>query len=128
MPMFHSSAAVPQSTACTVCHAGAATGNFLHGRLHASLTTQPTACLDCHAASSPVGFVGPNDARRTPASGEMKHDAVLWSNGVRTTTLAAPQECSLCHRSTSGWVTALKFHAPVPAQPSSRLECQSKPR
>src|SRR5258705_6693605 len=128
MPMFHSSAAVPQSTACTVCHAGAATGSFLHGRLHASLTTQPTACLDCHAASAPVGFVGPIDNRRTPGSGEMKHDAVLWSNGVRTTTPAAARECSTCHRSTSAWVTSLKFHASVPAQPSSCLDCHANTR
>src|SRR5438445_10451001 len=89
MPMFHSSATVPQSTACSVCHAGAATGTFPHGLLHASLATAPAACLDCHAASAPAGFVGPIDVKRTPASGEMKHDAVLASNGVRTATLAA---------------------------------------
>ncbi|HMC70912.1 MAG TPA: hypothetical protein VKJ07_17275, partial [Mycobacteriales bacterium] len=106
MPMFHNSASVPQSMACSGCHAGAATGTFSHGLLHASLATQLAVCLDCHAASTPAGFVGPIDARRTPASGEMKHDAVLWSNGVRTATLASPQECSLCHRSTSSWATA----------------------
>src|SRR5256712_13104284 len=123
MPMFHNSAAVPQSMACSGCHAGAATGTFSHGLLHASLATQPAVCLDCHAASTPAGFVGPIDARRTPASGEMKHDAVLWSNGVRTATLAVAQEGSLCHRATSGWATAEKFHAPARAQPSSRLGC-----
>ncbi|TMB12148.1 MAG: hypothetical protein E6J65_26220, partial [Deltaproteobacteria bacterium] len=128
MPMFHSSATVPQSTACSVCHAGAATGTFSHGLLHASLATQPAACLDCHAASAPAGFVGPIDVKRTPASGEMKHDAVLWSNGVRTATLASPQECSLCHRSTSGWATAQKFHASVSAQPSSCLDCHANSR
>src|SRR5256885_2117871 len=128
MPMFHSSATVPQSTACSVCHAGAATGTFSHGLLHGSLANQPAACLDCHAASAPAGFVGPIDVKRTPASGEMKHDAVLWSNGVRTATLASPQECSLCHRSTSGWATAQKFHASVSAQPSSCLDCHANSR
>ncbi|HWE23130.1 MAG TPA: hypothetical protein VG496_04235, partial [Myxococcales bacterium] len=72
--------------------------------------------------------MGPIDARRTPASGEMKHDAVLWSNGARTSMPAVPQECSLCHRSTSGWVTALKFHASVGTQPSSCLDCHANSR
>src|SRR5947209_8782172 len=114
--------------ACSTCHAGAATGTFLPGRLHASLASQPQTCLGCHAASVPVGFVGPIDARRTPASGEMKHDAVLWSGGAPTSTQAAPQECSLCHRSTSGWATAQKFHASVGAQPSSCLDCHANSR
>src|SRR5712691_9420896 len=128
MPMFHSSATVPQSMACGACHAGAATGTFFPGRLHASLANQPTACLDCHATSAPAGFVGPIDARRAPVSGEMKHDAVLWSNGARTTSPAVPQECSLCHRSTSSWTTALKFHASVGAQPPSCLDCHANSR
>ena len=125
MPMFHSSATVPPSTSCTTCHAGAASETYFPGRLHASLTTQPSACLDCHAGSVPTGFVGPVDARRSPATGEMKHDAVLWSNGTRTTTSAVPQECSLCHQ-TSGWATSQKFHAA--AQPTSCLDCHANSR
>src|SRR6266478_247416 len=58
----------------------------------------------------------------------MKHDAVLWSGGAPTTTQAAPQECSLCHRSTSGWATAQKFHASVGAQPSTCLDCHANSR
>ncbi|HWE23787.1 MAG TPA: hypothetical protein VG496_07575, partial [Myxococcales bacterium] len=128
MPMYHSNASVPQSMSCDACHAGAATGNFYPGRLHSSLTTQPQTCIGCHASSVPLGFVGPLDGRRTPSSGEMKHDAVLWSNGVRTTTPATPQECSICHRSTTAWVTALKFHASVAAQPTSCLDCHANSR
>src|SRR5207302_1596325 len=101
MPMFHSSAAVPPSIGCAVCHAGADTGAFFPGRMHASLTAgglaQPATCLDCHATSAPVGFVGPFNAARVPPTGEMKHDAVLWHDGAPTATPAAPQECSLCH-------------------------------
>src|SRR5262249_11515989 len=69
MPIFHSTAAVPRWWGCSPSPARAATGNFLQGRLHASLATQPTTCLGCHASSVPLGFVGPIDARRTPASG-----------------------------------------------------------
>src|SRR5262249_40613866 len=90
MPMFHSNAAVPQSMACSTCPAPAVSANFSPGRMPPSLSPQPTACLGCPAASVPVGFVGPLDGKRTPASGEMKHDAVLWSAGARTTTPAVP--------------------------------------
>src|SRR5262249_29536451 len=48
MPMAHSSATVPPTIACDACHAGAASGNFLPGRLHSSLATQPQSCIDCH--------------------------------------------------------------------------------
>src|SRR6267142_66833 len=61
MPMDHTNAGVPQTMSCGACHAGAASGNFLPGRLHASLATQPQSCLGCHATSVPVGFVGPTD-------------------------------------------------------------------
>ena len=48
------------------------------------MIAQPTACSDCHLATMPTGFVGPTATDpATPASGEMKHDAVVWSNGAR---------------------------------------------
>ena len=130
MPMFHSSPAAA-SVDCATCHSAASSGVLFPGRFHASLSTQPATCLECHAGSAPVGFVGPIDAARAPASGAMKHDAVLWSNGARTTTPAVPQECSLCHRAppaSAGWATSLKFHASVGAQPASCLDCHANSR
>src|SRR5437868_5104706 len=132
MPMFHSSTAVPPSVACDVCHAGAATGAFFPGRLHSSLAAgglaQPSTCVDCHAGSVPAGFVGPMNAARTPPTGEMKHDAVLWSGGARTAIPAVTQDCSTCHRSPSTWVTSQSFHASVVSQPASCLDCHANSR
>src|SRR5262249_21265141 len=98
------------------------------GGLHAWLAQRPARCLVCQASWGRWGLGGRSAAGRMPASGEMKHDAVLWSNGVRTTTPAVQQECSACHRSTTGWVTALKFHASVSAQPTSCLDCHANSR
>ncbi len=135
MPMFHRSAAVPPGLSCITCHANANSGSFFPGRLHASLATQPTTCLDCHATSVPTGFVGPaaTSPPRSPASAEMKHDAVLWTSGAPTAKLAAPQECSLCHAATpapASWKTAKKFHASLAAasQPSSCVDCHANSR
>ncbi|HMC68056.1 MAG TPA: hypothetical protein VKJ07_02780, partial [Mycobacteriales bacterium] len=132
MPMFHSSGTVPSTVACVSCHAGAPTGAFFPGRLHSSLATQgvaqPGTCADCHAASAPAGFVGPLNPARTPVTGEMKHDAVLWSGGVRTTTLAVTQDCATCHRSASTWVTSQSFHVSVATQPASCLDCHANSR
>jgi hypothetical protein len=131
MPMFHSDASVPQSMACTTCHTGAATGTFTNGRLHASLTTQPQSCVGCHLASMPTGFVGPLDSRRTPGTGEMRHDAVLWSNGARTTTPVVTQDCAACHLAPTGaasWATTLTFHGSLATQPASCLDCHANSR
>src|SRR5205085_12188843 len=132
MPMFHSSASVPPSMSCDACHAGAATGAFFPGRLHSSLAAggfaQPGTCVDCHATSAPAGFVGPLNPARTPPTGEMKHDAVLWSGGARTAIPAVTQDCSTCHRSPSTWVTSQSFHASIGTQPSSCLDCHANSR
>ena len=135
MPMFHRSAAVPSGLSCITCHANANSGTFFPGRLHASLATQPATCLDCHATSVPTGFVGPaaTSPPRTPASAEMKHDAVLWTGGAPTAKSAAPQECALCHAATpapASWKTTKKFHASLMAalQPSSCLDCHANSR
>ena len=137
MPMFHRSASVPTSLSCISCHLNANSGLFFPGRLHASLATQPATCIDCHATSVPSGFVGPAPIKpvRTPPSGEMKHDAVLWSNGAPTSTPAVPKECSTCHTAaappaTPTWVTSQKFHASLAAaaQPSSCLDCHANTR
>ncbi|HMC70859.1 MAG TPA: hypothetical protein VKJ07_17000, partial [Mycobacteriales bacterium] len=68
------------------------------------------------------------NAARTPPTGEMKHDAVLWSGGAPTATPAVTQECSACHRSLSTWVTSQGFHASVGTQPSSCLDCHANSR
>ena len=135
MPMFHRSASIPTSLSCITCHTGANSGSFFPGQLHVSLATQPATCIDCHATSVPNGFVGPTatNPARTPPSAEMKHDAVLWTNGVPTSTPAVPQECSLCHGAPPAsptWATSQKFHAAfaAAAQPSSCLDCHANTR
>src|SRR3989454_7663361 len=88
MSMDHATTHVDATAfaSCGNCHPGASAGAYYPGNLHASLSNlslaQPSACVDCHASSKPIGFVGPTatNPARTPASGEMKHDAVLWSN------------------------------------------------
>src|SRR5207253_5602 len=88
---------------CGTCHVNAGAGSYYPGNLHSSLANlnlaQPSGCLDCHASSKPIGFVGPTATNpvRTPVSGEMKHDAVLWSNGLPTAASAVPQDCAVCH-------------------------------
>ncbi len=68
---------------CGNCHVNAGAGAYYPGNLHSALANlnlaQPSGCLDCHASSKPIGFVGLTaiNPARTPASGEMKHDAVL---------------------------------------------------
>ena len=80
----------------------------------------------------PTGFVGPTatNPARTPASGEMKHDAVVWSNGAPSTTTAGWLECGICHKSPSNgldreWAVEprparrpARFHAPLAAAAS----------
>jgi len=151
MPMIHTSANVDATAlgSCINCHVNAGSSAYYPGDFHASLvslnTAQPTACGDCHAASVPSGFVGPTATNpvRSPPSSEMKHDAVLWSNGKPTTTSAVPQECGVCHTppsvsmparwatNRSGTTPAL-FHASLTAaglpQSTSCVDCHANSR
>ena len=150
-PMMHSSSEVPPvgMAACTNCHQTAASGSYYPGNLHSSLDllqqTQPTACVDCHTVTRPTGFVGPIPATwvRTPASGEMKHDAVVWSNGAPTATPIVTQDCAQCHVPPSAqgglpalatWATSktgttpAQFHSSLTTQPSSCLDCHANSR
>ena len=91
----------------------------------------------------PIGFVGPVDAKRTPQSGEMKHDAVTWNASGPTRTTAVPYDCSVCHQSPSQalaatWSTGPSgaapalFHASIAtaslAQPASCIDCHANSR
>lgn len=151
MPMAHDSLQVVAiaNAACVNCHIDQPSGVYFPGLLHSSLAnlglTQPTSCLDCHATTVPSGLVGPlaTSPARTPPSGEMKHDAVLWRNGAPTTTPAVPRECGVCHLSPSRtvpatWATGLSGTAPAlfhtsltaagMAQPASCVDCHANSR
>jgi hypothetical protein len=151
MPMNHASTNVDVTAfgSCGNCHPNAGAGSYYPGDLHSSLGSlnlaQPSACADCHASSKPVGFVGPiaTNPARTPSSSEMKHDAVLWSNGRPTASAAVTQDCSVCHLAPSpgmpaGWATnkagttPASFHAPLTSaglpQPASCLDCHANSR
>src|SRR5467141_1683972 len=151
MPMDHGTTHVDAAAfaSCGNCHANAGAGAYYPGNLHSALANlnlaQPSGCLDCHASSKPIGFVGPTatNPARTPASGEMKHDAVLWSNGLPTAASAVPQDCAVCHvapsRSMSAtWatdqagMTPARFHAPLTKaglpQPASCVDCHANSR
>ncbi|HET6410698.1 MAG TPA: hypothetical protein VFG53_01475 [Anaeromyxobacter sp.] len=151
MSMDHSTAALASTvlTNCAGCHAGAAAGNYYPGVLHSSLANQslaqPAACFDCHGDAAPTGFVGPLAAHppRSPASGEMKHDAVAWTAGAPTSTHLVTADCSVCHVSPSStvqatWATSPSgsgspaFHASLTrarlAQPSSCVDCHANTR
>jgi len=151
MPMDHSTTHVDATAfaSCGNCHPGASAGAYYPGNLHASLANlnlaQPSACADCHASSKPIGFVGPTatNPARTPASAEMKHDAVLWSNGLPTAASAVPQDCAVCHVAPSGsmsatWgtsragTTPALFHASLTTadlpQPASCVDCHANSR
>jgi hypothetical protein len=156
MPMNHVSPDVSAAVlaTCTNCHQDAGTGVYFPGTLHSSLAnmgltdptiTEPAACASCHAASMPVGFVGPTatNPARSPASGEMKHDAVAWTNNAPGTTPLVTADCGTCHVSpahhvlatwdtgTTGTPTA-QFHASLEAagqlQPSSCIDCHANTR
>ncbi len=144
MPMNHATTAVASESlsACTNCHPDAAEGQYLPGLFHATIEDlgldQPTDCTDCHAGSRPIGFVGPTATapERTPPSGEMKHDAVLWASGAPTTTPAVPANCFPCHTASGApsWASqpdaTVLFHAPLgeSAQPSSCVDCHANSR
>ena len=99
MGMNHQTTDIAAATlsACGSCHENAGSGEYYPGLLHSSLANsvpviaQPTLCMDCHSGSIPLGFVGPTatNPARTPASGEMKHDAVVWNGAGPTTTTAS---------------------------------------
>jgi cytochrome c551/c552 len=149
MPMDHASTRVDATAfaSCGNCHLNG--GAFYPGDLHSSLANlnlaQPSACTDCHASSKPTGFVGPTatNPARSPASGEMKHDAVLWSNGLPTPASAVPQDCAVCHVAPSKGMTATwgtnqagttpaRFHASLTTgdvpQPASCVDCHANSR
>ena len=151
MTMNHQTTQVVAATfkSCSNCHADASAGLYYPGNLHGSLTTlklpAPSLCSDCHAETMPTGFVGPLaiSPARAPASGEMKHDAVLWANGKPTTTPAVPQDCATCHISPTGipqvtWATSIAGASPVEfhsalmaagkAQPTSCIDCHANSR
>ena len=151
MLMDHASKHVDAAAfaSCGNCHVNAGAGAYYPGDLHTSLDNlglaQPSACGDCHATSEPMGFVGPtaSNPARTPASGEMKHDAVLWSNGGPTVVSAVPQECGVCHvaptmstpaswAANQGGTTPALFHASLTAahlpQPTSCVDCHANSR
>lgn len=151
MPMNHLATALSSDVAstCNACHADGNTGIYFPGLMHSSLANlgvaQPSRCAECHSRSQPEGFVGPlaTAPARTPASGEMRHEAVAWANGMPTTTKLVPVECALCHQTpdstlNSNWSTGLQdagtpqFHSSLTAasqpQPGSCLDCHANSR
>lgn len=135
--------------ACSTCHTDANAGAFFPGQLHSTLANRsqpaPTACVDCHLGSVPTGFVGPtaSNPARTPPSGEMKHDAVVWSAGAPTATRLVTADCGVCHVSptaaqVASWATSkagttpAQFHASLTAatiaQPGSCVDCHANGR
>src|SRR3989449_3964103 len=150
MPMNHQTTDLPAGTigSLAACH-HTSTGTYFPGLLHSSLENnvpvlaQPALCMDCHGSSMPSGFVGPTDAARNPASGAMKHDAVVWNNAGPTTVSAVPYDCAVCHRAPSKalvatWATnragttPALFHASLTAamqpQPASCVDCHANSR
>jgi hypothetical protein len=151
MTMNHTATAVDAGilSVCSNCHAQADQGQYYPGVMHWSLANlgaaQPATCNECHGSSAPSGFVGALDAKRTPSSGEMKHDAVVWANNAPTSTKVVTWGCHVCHQTPNElidakWVFALGrddggitlFHgslteAGVP-QPTVCLDCHANTR
>ncbi len=138
MPMVHAAESIdPRAMeSCSNCHS--ATGSIFPGRFHISLVDldlpQPATCSECHTpASLPVGFVGPLDEGRVPATGAMKHDAVLWADDAPTTQAMVTQECGTCHAAPGSdtpdatWATGVdgaspvKYHAALEASGAAPL-------
>jgi hypothetical protein len=150
MGMNHATAEVDMAgLACSACHLDINAGSLYPGRLHSSLANlaqaAPATCVDCHSGSAPAGFVGPTatNPARSPASGEMKHDAVAWSAGVATVTRVVTADCGSCHVSPTAvlqatWATGTggaplaRYHASLTAaglpQPASCLDCHANSR
>lgn len=146
--MNHGTSAVDATvlSTCTTCHLDASAGIYYPGMFHASLAVnmlpQPTSCTDCHTASMPTGFVGALKSDRTPASGEMKHDAVTWNGASPGTTGLVSKECGLCHqapgRNRGSWssgatgVSPAVLHPSLSAagmpQPAACLDCHANSR
>jgi hypothetical protein len=149
--MNHTCTTMPPEafSTCVNCHLNAGSGAFYPGDLHSSLAnlkvSQPWACADCHSVSMPLGFVGPTATNplRTPASGEMKHDAVVWAAGAPTTTAIVTADCSVCHAAPSqsqnaSWATSTagaspaRYHSSLDAaglaQPTSCVDCHANTR
>ena len=150
MGMDHATAEVNMAgLACSACHLDINSGSLYPGLLHSTLANlaqpAPAACVDCHAGSVPTGFVGPTatSPARSPASGEMKHDAVAWSGGAATTTKVVTADCGSCHVSPTTslqatWATGTagaplaRYHASLTAagipQPGSCVDCHANSR
>lgn len=151
MPMNHGALALDAGvlTDCAACHSEANAGVYYPGLMHSSLAgigeAQPQRCNECHTTSQPQGFVGvvATAPARTPPTGEMRHDAVGWTNGTPGTTRLVTQDCATCHRTpdavfatTWGVVSEdggrPRFHAPLTAagqaQPTSCLDCHANTR
>ena len=156
MPMNHGSMDVPGPilAACTNCHQDAATGVYFPALFHSSLANmaitdptvvEPKSCVTCHASSMPVGFVGPTatSPARSPASGEMKHDAVAWAGDAPTTNRIVTMECGTCHVSPGrhldatwssgpGGGSPAQYHPALAAasmsQPTSCVDCHANSR
>ncbi|MFT3839053.1 MAG: hypothetical protein QM723_18880 [Myxococcaceae bacterium] len=144
MQMNHDSDQVPQDLECGACHLDVSLQTFYPGFFHAALLgrglAQPVKCGSCHAPTAPQGFVGDPAASmppRTPPTGQMRHDAVLWANGAPTTTPAFDADCGVCHvtpvMSTAAfWSTSAVFHGALAShaqtQPGSCLDCHANTR
>ena len=152
MTMNHSATAIPATAkaACSNCHAQANQGQYYPGVFHWSLIdlglSQPTACRECHdTASLPRNYVGGPDSARTPSTGPMRHDAVVWANGAPTTTKIVTQECVVCHLPPSDpteatwYFDSLQIDGGLPvfhdslaaagqAQPTSCVDCHANSR
>lgn len=141
LQMLHSSDQLPLGAidSCVSCHTGALTGNLRPGTFHSTLgaltvaVSQPTQCLDCHSSANPLGFVGPLDSARSPASAKMRHEATVWlkdSTGqyVATNTPIVTQDCATCHKDPGGRFAGAQFHANLATQPSSCIACHANTR
>ncbi len=151
MTMNHQSAQVPAAVAsdCVKCHPEAGAGAFFPGLMHSTLADlnlpQPTLCADCHGTVAPDGFVGPQatSPARTPASGEMKHDAVAWTQGAPGAAKLVTVDCGTCHAppaeatattwaSARGGTPTVRFHSALSAaqkpQPAECLDCHANSR
>jgi hypothetical protein len=144
MVMNHDSDQVPQDLECGACHLDLPLQTFYPGHFHAVLLgqnlPQPTKCGSCHAGTAPQGFVGDPTLSmppRSPPSGQMRHDAVLWADGGPTTTPAFDADCGVCHVTPvmsmgAFWSTQAVFHSALAshgqAQPSSCLDCHANTR
>jgi hypothetical protein len=146
MLMDHGTTQVPADTLanCAACHPNASGQGYFPGILHASLATQPTGCASCHSSAAPAGFVGPAAlSPRSPASAEMKHDAVAWAAGSPTAAPLVQEDCATCHTAPTEanpatWASGVngsspaKYHSSLQAagrpQPASCIDCHANSR